>query len=314
MKVAALAAILLSKRQQTGMDRFWAIRAFEAVVSAGSYSGAGRRLGVSRSHLSKTVKALEDELGAQLLHRTTKQLRTTEMGRSYYETCARILGELEEAESALGVMQQEVRGLLRVLAPKTFAASALVPAVHDFNRAHPELEVAIYLIDQMLDPIEHGFDLAIRFGEQRDSALIGRRFCVLERIACATPAYLSRHGAPARPEDLRDHECLRHINMFKDSRWVFEGPNGAVSVPVWGRMSANSSGLLREAILAGYGIGIVPRYTVAAELASGALAQVLPGWSLPPQAMHVVYPPGRPPTTKVRLFVDFLVARYADPI
>jgi DNA-binding transcriptional LysR family regulator len=294
------------------MDRLWAIRAFEAVVSAGSYTGAARRLGVSRSHLSKTVKALEDQLGAQLLHRTTKQLRTTEMGRSYFETCSRVLGELDEAESALGAMQPDISGLLRMLAPKTFAAAALVPAVHDFNRAHPEVEVAIYLADQTLDPIEHGFDLAIRFGEQPDSALVGRRLCVLPRVVCATPSYLERRGMPQRPEDLSRHECLRHLNVAKESRWSFDGPHGPVSVPVHGRLSANSSGLLREAIMSGYGIGIVPRYTVERELESGALVELLTDWRMPPQTMHVVYPPGRPLTAKVRLFVDYLIARFAQ--
>ena len=293
------------------IDRLRAIRAFKAVVEAESYSGAARKLGLSRSHLSKTIKELEGELGVQLLHRTTKQVRTTEPGQAYFEACARIVNDLDEAELALGSMQREIRGTLKVLAPKSFAVLALVPAVRDFNLRYPDLEVSLYMIDQFLDPVAHGFDVVLRYGEQPDSALVGRRICAFPQLLCASPAYLAERGTPTRPEELAGHECLRNLTSMRDSRWRFDGPDGPVTVEVRGRLSANSTVLLREALLAGYGIGIMPDYTVAREIAAGAVRTLLPGWRLPPQPLHAVYPPERPLTAKVRLFVDFLVTRFA---
>ena len=203
------------------IDRLRAIRAFKAVVEAESYSGAARKLGLSRSHLSKTIKELEETLGVQLLHRTTKQVRTTEPGQAYFEACARIVNDLDEAELALGSMQREIRGTLKVLAPKSFAVLALVPAVRDFNLRYPDLEVSLYMIDQFLDPVAHGFDVALRYGEQPDSALVGRRICDFAQIVCASPAYLAERGTPMRPEQLADHECLRNLTSARDSRWRF---------------------------------------------------------------------------------------------
>lgn len=296
------------------MDRLRAIRAFKAVVEARSYSGAARMLGLSRSHLSKTIKELEESLGVQLLHRTTKQVRPTELGLSYFETCARVVGELDEAELALGVMQSEVRGTLKVLAPKSFAVLALVPAARDFNLGYPELEISLYMIDQFLDPVAHGFDLALRYGDQPDSTLVSRRICEFAQVVCATPGYLAGRGVPTRPEQLTGHECLRNLISTRDSRWRFDGPHGPTTVEVRGRLAANSTVLLREALLAGYGIGIMPDYTVARELATGALQPLLTDWRLPPQPLYAVYPPERPLTAKVRLFVDFLVARFARSV
>jgi DNA-binding transcriptional LysR family regulator len=289
------------------MDRLHTIKAFMNVLELRSYTGAARKLGLSRSHLSKQITSLEDNLGVRLLNRTTKHVSPTEIGEAYYEICARAVGELESAEADLGALRRQARGRLKILAPKSLAVLELVDASRSFASAYPDLEVAIFIEDESLDIVEHGFDLALRFGEQPDSALVARKIASFRLIPCATPRYLNKHGVPRKPADLSQHNCLRHLGMTKDSAWRFADKGDEVAVPVHGRISSNSTVFLRECVLHGEGIGLMPSYSVRKDIKARRLRPLLTKYTTASLPLYVVHPSHRHLATKVRICVDFLV-------
>jgi DNA-binding transcriptional LysR family regulator len=292
------------------MDKFRAIKIFKSVVEAGNYTAAARQLELSASHISKTINELEELLGVRLLNRTTRQVQPTDVGLAYYDSCRRIVDEVEKSELAVGAIQQQLRGSIRVLGPKTIAILDIVPAICDFNNLYPSLEIELYLLDQLQSRIENGFDLALRFGEQPDSGLACRRVCLVTYLACATPTYLETHGTPRHPSDLTGHECLRNLLTARDSRWHFEAQTGGpIAVEVRGRFSANTTLLLREAVLRGSGIGILPAHSVRRELTDGVLQQVLTDYHIPALPLYAVYPHRRHLSAKIRIFIEFLAKR-----
>jgi DNA-binding transcriptional LysR family regulator len=301
------------------MDRLRTIEIFTTVVEAQSYTAAARQLGLSRSHLSKQISELEEQLGVRLLNRTTRRVGATEPGQVYYDTCVRILGELAEAEVNLGKLQREPRGTVRILAPKSLAVLELADVLGRFGRSHPQLKVEVFLEDQLLDLVEHGFDLALRFGEQAESALIARRLCAVRFLVCATPGYLRKHGVPRHPNDLAEHECLRHLAVSRDARWRFrrkdakkdtkiDGKVGEaeIAVEVHGRLAANSTVFLRECVLRGEGIGLLPSFSVRREIKSRRLRPILTNYESMQLPLYAVFPHSRHLATKVRLCIDFL--------
>jgi DNA-binding transcriptional LysR family regulator len=288
------------------MDRLRAMRLFVSVVQARSYTAAARQSGLSRPHVSKQIKELEDSLGTRLLNRTTRQVRPTELGQAYFERCVRILGELDEAEFELGARQGEPRGTLKLLAPKSLAILELVDALREFTRRYPKLEVSVFVLDEQLDVVEHGFDLALRFGEQPDSALVGRRLCFVDFVACASPAYLREHGTPRHPRELAQHECLRHSTLSQDSRWRFDGPDGPIAVQVRGALAANNTVFLRECLLRGSGIALMPSYSVRRDIEAGRLVPILEQYNMVRLPLFAVYPHRGQLASKVRLCIDFL--------
>jgi DNA-binding transcriptional LysR family regulator len=301
------------------MDRLRTIEIFTTVVEAQSYTAAARQLGLSRSHLSKQISELEDELGVRLLNRTTRRVGATEPGQVYYDTCVRILGELAEAEVNLGKLQHEPRGTVRILAPKSLAVLELADVLGRFGHSHPQLKVEVFLEDQLLDLVEHGFDLALRFGEQAESALIARRLCAVRFLVCATPGYLRKHGVPRHPTDLAQHECLRHVAVSRDARWHFRrkeakadakggsrADEGEIAVEVHGRLAANSTVFLRECVLRGEGIGLLPSFSVRREIKNRRLRPILTNYETMQLPLYAVFPHSRHLATKVRLCIDFL--------
>jgi DNA-binding transcriptional LysR family regulator len=290
------------------MDRMNEMVVFSHVVEAGSFSEAARRLTVSKSAVSKQVTALEQRLGAQLLHRTTRKLSLTETGRSFYERCAQIVREVEEAERAVIQAQATPQGLLRVNAPMSFGQLALAPALSPFLSRHPDLRVELVLDDRRIDVIEGGFDVTIRIASRlSDSSLIARRVSPTRIVVCGAPDYLARRGVPATPEQLAAHDCL--VYAYRD-RWRFRGPAGEQSVDVAGRLLANNGDALREAALAGLGLVQLPGFIVGAELASGALLSVLEPFEDRSAAIWALYSPTRHLSGKVRAFIDFLTEKF----
>jgi DNA-binding transcriptional LysR family regulator len=290
------------------MDRMNEMPVFSHVVEAGSFSEAARRLTVSKSAVSKQVTALEQRLGAQLLHRTTRKLSLTETGRSFYERCAQIVREVEEAERAAIQAQATPQGLLRVNAPMSFGQLALAPALSPFLSRHPDLRVELVLDDRRVDVIEGGFDVTMRIASRlSDSSLIARRIASTRIVVCGTPDYLSQRGVPTAPDELAGHDCL--VYAYHD-RWLFRGPAGTQLVGVTGRLLANNGDALREAALAGLGLVQLPSFIVGAELASGALRAVLEPFEDPGAAIWALYSPTRHLSGKVRAFVDFLTERF----
>ncbi len=291
------------------MDRTNAMVVFSQVVETGSFSEAARRLTLSKSQVSKQVTALERRLGAQLLHRTTRKLSLTDTGRSFYERCAQIVREVEEAERAVIHAQATPQGLLRVNAPMSFGHLAFAPALPPFLSRHPELRVELVLDDRQVDVIEGGFDVTIRVARRlSDSSLIARRVASVRIVVCGTPDYLARRGVPATPDELAGHDCL--VYAYQE-RWHFRGPAGEQAVGVSGPLLANNGDALREAALAGLGLVQLPSFIVGAELASGALRTLLEPFEDQGSAIWALYSPTRHLSGKVRAFVDFLCERFA---
>ncbi len=293
------------------MDRMAEMVVFTQVVEAESFSAAARRLGLSKSSVSKHVAQLEDRLRAQLLRRSTRRLSLTEVGRAFYERCAQIVREVEEAELEVGRGHAAAQGLLKVNAPMSFGQLWLAPAIAGFLESHPRLRVELVLDDRPVNTIEGGFDVTIRIAPAlADSSLLARRLAPNRLVVCGTPDYFARRGVPRRPADLARHDCLLYSYLSWGDRWRFVGPRGDEWVEVSGRVRANNGDALREAALAGLGLLYVPSFLVGTELARGALRAVLQRYADRSTAIWALYSPTRHLSAKVRAFVDFLAARF----
>ena len=283
------------------------MRCFARVAELGSFSAAARELGLGQPTASKAVAALEEQLGTPLLRRTTRSLRLTDEGASYYATCVRVLAELEEAESSLATRGREPRGTLRVSAAREFGQTLLAPLLLRYLDAFPGITVDLVLDDRRLDLTGEGIDVAIRLGALADSSLVARRLGAFARVAAAAPAYLERNGEPSSPQELAGHDCIVMSGLSEPGRWAWRDARGAsVAVNVSGRLRANSHLVLRDAALAGLGVILAPRWLVEDDLAQGRLRPVLTGYETPAMEVHALYPGGRLVPLKVRSFVDFL--------
>ena len=198
---------------------------FVRTVEDGSFSEAARSMDLTPSAVSRQVSHLEDRLGARLLNRTTRRLSLTEAGRVYYEHCARIIGEIDEADEAVNSLQSAVRGTLRVTATAAFARTQVVRLIPRFLEKHSGLELELEMTDRDVDLVEEGIDVAIRLSEQIDDpSVVARTLAPNKRIVCAAPGYLAAHGTPTVPEELLDHNCLFLYTVAKFNEWEFEGP------------------------------------------------------------------------------------------
>ncbi len=293
------------------MDRLAAIEAFVRVAETKSFSEAAKRLGSSKSAVSRHVSALETELGARLFHRTTRSLTLTEAGRGYFERTARILADLDEATLAVNQLQAAPRGRLRVNAPMSFGFLHLAPALPDFLSRYPELTVDLSMTDRFVDLVDEGYDVAVRIGTLEDSSLIARRLAPARRVICATPGYFAERGTPVSPDDLGRHECLCNSNITTRTEWRFITATGAPwPVEVRGSLSANNGDALRAAALKGLGLVFLPTFIVGGDLQSGALQSVLDPFIEQDMTLSAVYPHARHLSPKVRAFVDFIASRF----
>ena len=294
------------------MDKFSSMRAFVKVVEHGSFSEAARSLRLSRSAVSKHVMELEQTLGVQLLNRTTRSASPTENGRAYYERLVAILADLEEADLALTSLQAEPRGLLRVNAPMSFGTLHLGPALAEFMGKYPELQIQLTLSDEQIDAVQEGFDVTLRIAELASSTLIARRLLGVGRVFCASPEYIKRRGAPEHPKDLKNHDCLTYGFLATGNQWKLTGPDGEHFIPVPWRLCANNAEVLKHAVLKGHGVALLPTFIAGSALKSGMLVPVLEKYHAPEIALYAIYPPTRHLSSKVRLFIDFLLGRFRD--
>jgi DNA-binding transcriptional LysR family regulator len=294
------------------MENLSAMIVFARVVEAKSFSTAARQLGMSKSTVSKHVSRLEDRLGARLLNRTTRRLSPTEVGLAFYERCARIATEVEEAEAAAMELQSAPRGTLKLNAPMSFAVLHIAPAIAELAGRYPELKVDMTLNDRVVDLIEEGFDVAVRIGTLTDSSLIARRLAPNRQVLCAAPAYLARHGEPRTPAELGAHNCLGYTYGASPNEWRLQGPGGVHTVPVSGNFQANNGDALRVVAREGLGVVALPTFIAGGDLRSGALRALLPDYALSESSVYAVYPHNRHLSAKVRAFVDFLVARFGS--
>ncbi|WP_027521085.1 LysR family transcriptional regulator [Bradyrhizobium sp. Ec3.3] len=292
------------------MDKLASLRAFAKVVELGSFSEAGRALRLSRSAVSKYVGELEDELGVQLLNRTTRRVSPTENGQAYFERVLGIIGELEAADQAVSQSQAAPRGLLRVNAPMSFGTLRLGPAIAEFMQRYPELRIQLVLSDENVDPLQDGLDVTLRIADLESSSLIARKIVPIARLICASPDYFQRHGVPAHPNDLRDHNCLTYGFLSTGNQWKLSGKDGDHWIqPSW-MLCVNNAEVLRDAAVAGRGIALLPVFIGEDALQTGRLRTCLDDYHAPPLALYALYPPTRHLALKVRLFIDFLVERF----
>lgn len=292
------------------MDSLQSYRVYRDVVEAGGFTAAAAALGITKSAVSKHIAALEGRLGARLLDRTTRKMRPTEVGLAFYDRCARILADIEDAELAVASLHTAPRGRLRVSAPMSFGTRHLAPLLAGVLARYPELEVDLVFNDRVVDLFDEGFDLAIRIADLADSGLVARRLAPARRVVCAAPSYWRKRGKPLLPGDLAGHECLLYTYLPNESEWrLFE--NGKVrSVHVTGRLRANNGDALREAAIGGRGVVLAPTFIVGEDLRRGALEAALGEFAGPPLSIYAVYPQNRYLTAKVRAFIDHLAAAY----
>jgi len=295
------------------MDRFNALASFAKVVEQGSFARAADRLSVSTSAVSRQVAELEAHLDVRLLNRTTRRLSLTEAGQAFYERCVQLLADLEETESSVRSTAVEPKGTLRVTCGVTFGERYLAPAIAEFAGLHPQVSFDVDLSDRVVDLVEEGFDLAIRIGPVGNQALVSRRIGSTQFVCCASPAYLARHPAPVTPADLEQHACLGYTYAAVTSAWTFESRDGTRHTPrILPRHKLNNGRMLAELAAAGLGIVLEPDFIVAPEVRSGRLQRLLTDYQPPRSPIAAVYPSRRHLSAKVRSFVDFLAARFAQ--
>ncbi|MET0445903.1 MAG: LysR family transcriptional regulator [Pseudorhodoplanes sp.] len=294
------------------MDKLSSLRAFVKVVELGSFSEAGRQLRLSRSAISKYISELEQSLGVQLLNRTTRHASANEAGQAYFERALSILADLDAADQAVAQAQATPRGLLRVNAPMSFGTLQLGPAIADFMARYPELQIQLMLSDDQVDPMQGGFDVTLRIANLESSSLIARKLVTIERAICAAPDYLAQHGTPMRPGDLRHHALLTYGFLLTGNQWKLTGQDGVDHwiQPGW-TLCVNNAEVLRDAAVRGRGIALLPTFIAGDALRTGALHSVLADYQAPPLSLYAIYPPTRHVAVKVRLFIDFLVARFS---
>src|SRR5215471_4259946 len=292
------------------MDKLASIRAFTRVVQHRSFAVAARELRVSRSVVSKHVIELEQELGAQLLSRTTRSVTPTENGQTYYERCIAILSDLEEADLAATRLQSEPRGLLRVNAPMSFGTLHLGRAIADFMEKFPQLQIQLILSDQLIDPVQEGFDVTLRIADLAPSSMIARRIAPALRVICAAPSYLARRGTPKHPDEIATHDCLSYGHLATGTQWKLTGPDGEHWIRVPWTLCTNNAEVLRDAAVRGRGIALLPTFICGADLQEGRLRSILVEYHAPEIALYAIYPQTRHLSVKVRVFIDFLVERF----
>ncbi|MXU64580.1 LysR family transcriptional regulator [Oceanomicrobium pacificus] len=293
------------------MDRLSEMEAFVSVVDQGGFTEAARRLGMSKSAVSKHVASLEDRLGARLLNRTTRRVSPTEIGLIYYDRAMSVLNHAQEADDVVTALQEAPRGTLRLSAPVSFGTSHIAPLVGQFLLDHPEMKINMELSDKFVDLVDEGFDLAIRIGSLPDSSLRARKLGEAGGLLVAAPSYIEKHGAPERIEDLASHTLLHYSNMSTGNFWRLTSPTGEErQVRVGGPLTANNGTALRIAAEAGLGIAMQPSFILGDALQTGKLVQVLPDLANPLISIYAVYPAGQFVQPKLRVFIDHLAAAF----
>ncbi|MDS1135522.1 LysR family transcriptional regulator [Nitratireductor indicus] len=293
------------------MDRLRALAVFRQVVELGSFAKAARHLRLSPAAVSKNIGELEAHLAVRLFNRTTRRMSLTEAGRLYHERVVRILDDLEEADSALGPLQQRPSGLLRVSAPMTTTLFALSRAIPEFLERYPEITLDLRMDDRRVDVVEEGFDIALRGSDRlENSSLIARKLLTLRHAVCCAPVYLEQSGRPIHPQDLRSHNCVQFTLSDHADEWSFHNNGETVNVPVNGRYKVGSSLAVRDALRAGFGISLIPRLYVEEDLATGRLVSVLDDWSPVETTLYAVYPSNRHVQVKLRAFLDFAIETF----
>jgi DNA-binding transcriptional LysR family regulator len=294
------------------MDRFNALRVFTQVVESGGFSRAADRLGLSTTAVSRHVAELEAHLQSRLLNRTTRRLSLTESGQAFYGRAVQLLQDLQEAEQEASKTAITARGTIRLTTSLNFGTRRVAPEIAGFLARHPGVKFDVQLSDRIVDLVEEGFDLAIRIGGPGPENLVARKLGETCLVLCAAPEYLAKHGTPRAPEDLARHNCFTYEYNPSRNQWRFRGPDGREhAVRVGGPVHSNSGDLNSALAARGAGIAFEPDFIVGEDVRAGRLIALLPDFPLTPSPIYAVYPTRKHLSAKVRLFVDYLVERFA---
>ncbi|CDY75542.1 Transcriptional regulator, LysR family [Caballeronia glathei] len=284
---------------------------FVRAAALANVSSAGREFGLSAAAASARLAHLERMLGARLLHRTTRRVSVTQEGEVFAEHARALLDAADAARASVGRALAEPYGRLRVTMPSSLGRQHVSPLIPAFLRQYPGVSVDLRLTDQVVDLVDEGIDLAIRIGALKDSTLVARKLATNRRVLCASPAYLEAHGTPRHPADLVHHECV----ILSDQRdWGFVTPTGVINVRVSGRLASDNGEVIRDALAAGFGIGLKSTWSVAPLLSAGELVTLLDDYPLSETvAIWAVYPSRAFVPPKTLAFIDFLIARFGEP-
>jgi LysR family transcriptional activator of dmlA len=297
----------------TVMDSFSDLAFFKLLMKQGNLALTAQEMGITPPSVSKRLAALEARLGVRLLHRTTRRISLTPEGEIYLTEGARLLADMDELERTVAGAKALPRGLLRVSATLGFGRRHIAPALSEFARAYPEVEVQLHLTASPVNLVEQGFDAAIRFGELPDARLTARKIAFNRRLLCAAPAYLRRAGEPASPQELQQHECI----FLRESdetfgTWHLRSGSRHETVKVRGPLSSNDGDCALSWALDGHGILMRSEWDAAPYLSSGRLVPVLPDWALPPADIYLVFPTKANLSAKTRAFADFMHEKFKD--
>jgi len=295
------------------MDRLTSMAVFVAAVDDGSLVGAARRFGLSPSMAGKHVSAIEEQLKARLLQRSTRMLKLTDVGQAYYARCKQILEEYEDANRQAAEAQQTVRGVLRVAAPTTFGAMHLGDAIAGYLAAYPDVTVEAVLSDRYVDLLADNIDVAIRIGRLADSDLVARRLAPCRMVFCASPSFLASRGAPKTVEHLRQAPRLAFSEAVSSGDWGLVDPDGGAHLIDGAvRLAANNMQMLLAAAIAGAGVAYGPSFVFGPSIAAGKLRVLMPDHKTSELTIHAVYPTKRHVSLKLRRFIEHLSAALGE--
>jgi DNA-binding transcriptional LysR family regulator len=298
------------------MDTLFSMQLFLRVVQAGSFSAAGRQVGLSPASVFRHINALEDRLGTRLLNRTSRKLSMTEAGALYCSGVDQILAEMNDIETQVAQLQVAPHGTLRVHCRMSLGAQHLAPALPAFLARYPDLRIDLSLTDRCADLAEENIDVAIRIGKMPDSPLLVRKIASSTRIVCASPAYLDAHATPEHPTDLAAHNCLAFRGPAAQAVWRFLDGKALIEMHVSGSLQADNAEVLRLAALGGLGVALLPEWCIGADLKAGRLRALLPGFEATPfsfdSGIYVVTQKSRHRSMKVQLFIDFLIRLFRE--
>lgn len=295
------------------MDRFAALRVFVTVVEAQGFSAASRALRMPLATVSRKISELERHLGVQLLSRSTRKVTVTDSGRRYYEEVRVILEELDESERRVAGEYRSPKGRIRMTAPMLFGRLHVLPVVHDFLEQHPDIDIQLFLTDQVVDLLEERIDLGFRIGPLPDSSLIAARAGTVRLIVCASSGYLAARGRPMTPDDLARHRCIFYHRSGTPAEWTFRMPSGQIRHFLSrAQLMLNSAEGSVYSALRGGGLIQLLSYQAAPHIADAELEIVLSDYELAPYPVSLVYPQGRIVPQKIRAFIDFARPRMRE--
>ena len=295
------------------MDRYKSMAVFLSIVDTGNFTKAAKQLNIPLASVSYHLSNLEKTLGTRLLNRTTRKVTLTDLGENYANRCRYILSEVQEAENMLANLRNEPEGELTINAPISLGVLYLSTFISEFMSLHPKVKINLTLTNELIDVMQSGADIVLRISKPVDSTLLIRKLMPITIIFCASPDYIEKHGEPASLSQLADHNCLQY-RYSQGQHWKASGPGGVEKIKIKGTFVCNNDEALKIAAREGHGIIYIPSFIINKDLESGRLKQVLNQYSEPDYFLYALYPYSRSLSAKTRLFIDFLVDKFAHEI